>query len=47
MTDETGEAAVETRAEYEKSPGDFTRHWLEAIDLAGKEEKEWVEAGEK
>lgn len=47
MTEERGEAAIETRAEYEKSPKLFTRHWLEAIDLAGKEEKDWVDAGEK
>lgn len=33
--------SVETRADYEKTPGDFTKHWLKAIELAGDEEKDW------
>lgn len=46
-TEDRGEAAIETRAEYEKSPKDFARHWLEAIELAGKEEETWRDSGEK
>lgn len=32
---------VETRAEYEKNPGEFTKYWLKAIELASDEEKDW------
>jgi hypothetical protein len=40
-------ASVERREEYEKSPSDFTKHWLECIEAASTEEKDWREAGEK
>jgi hypothetical protein len=32
---------VETAAETKKTPGEFVKHWLQAIDLAGKEEDDW------
>jgi hypothetical protein len=32
---------VETRAETTKTPTEFVKHWLQAIDLAGKEEDDW------
>ena len=34
-------ASVETKAETKKTPSEFARHWLQAIDLAGKEEQDW------
>jgi hypothetical protein len=40
-------ASVERREEYEKSPTDFTKHWLECIEAASTEEKDWRDAGEK
>lgn len=44
MSDEADQGAgtVETKAEI-KSPVKFTEHWLQAIDLAGKQEKDWRE----
>lgn len=32
---------VETKAEVRKTPPDFAKHWLEAIDMAGADEKDW------
>jgi hypothetical protein len=37
---------VETKAEFRKTPPDFAKHWLEAIDMAGTDEKDWRTAAE-
>ena len=42
-TDNQAAATVETTAEFKKSPTDFTRHWIQAIEMAGKEEEKWRE----
>lgn len=48
MSDEATESAsVERQEDYKQSPTEFVKHWLEAIELAGKEEKDWHEAAEK
>lgn len=41
VTSNQDAATVETKADYEKNPGEFTKHWLKAIELAGEEEKDW------
>jgi hypothetical protein len=38
--------SVETAAETKKSPSEFAKHWLQAIDMAGEDEKDWRKAGE-
>lgn len=38
---------VETRAETTKSPSEFTKFWLQAIELAGSDEKDWRDDGEE
>ncbi len=37
------DGTVETRSDYEKAPDEFVRHWLMAIEAAGKEEEKWRE----
>lgn len=47
MSDETTESAsVESKEDFKQTPSEFVRHWLEAIELAGKEEKDWHEKAE-
>jgi hypothetical protein len=41
LTSQEAAGTVETKADYEKNPGEFTKHWLKAIELAGEEEKDW------
>jgi hypothetical protein len=38
---------VETKADFQKSPQDFVKHWLQAINLASDEEKDWREDADK
>lgn len=40
-TSDNQSGTVETKAEFTKTPGEFVKHWLQAIDLAGTEEKDW------
>ena len=48
MSDEAQESAsVERKEDFKRTPGEFAKHWLQAIELAGKEEKDWHEEGEK
>ena len=37
---------VETKADFEKSPKDFTKNWMTAIEMAGTDEKQWREDAE-
>lgn len=48
MADEAQSAAgtVETKADFEKSPKDFVKNWMTAIEMAGAEEKTWREEAE-
>lgn len=49
MADDTAQQAsgtVETRAETTKSPSEFAKFWLQAIDLASTDESEWRKDGE-
>lgn len=39
-------ATKETKAETQKDAATFTKSWLEAIDLAGEEEKDWRKDGQ-
>jgi len=41
LTAQEQSGTVETKADYERTPGEFTKHWLKAIELAGEEEKDW------
>lgn len=44
MSDETASQAsstVETKAETKKTPSEFTKHWLQAIELASTDEEDW------
>lgn len=40
-TERAQAGTVETTADFAKSPSEFTKHWLQAIDLAGEDEKDW------
>lgn len=47
MSDQTtAVGTVETQAETRKSPVEFVKHWLQAIELAGKEEEKWRDDAE-
>ena len=47
MADDQQQGTVETRADYEKDPAKFVAHWLQALELAGDEEKKWRDDAEK
>src|SRR5690242_6561047 len=38
---------VETAADYTKTPGEFAKFWLKAIELAGDDEKDWRQQAEE
>lgn len=38
---EQGAGTIETKREFMKSPTDFCKNWMSAIEMAGKEEEEW------
>lgn len=38
---EQGAGTIETKREFAKSPTDFCKNWLSAIEMAGKEEEPW------
>lgn len=40
-TEDQAGGTIETRAEWEKSPADFCKNWITAIEMAGKEEEDW------
>lgn len=43
---EQGAGTIETKREFAKSPTDFCKNWMSAIEMAGKEEEEWRNDGE-
>lgn len=43
MAEDQASGTVETKAETLKSPSEFARHWLQAIELASDDEKDWRE----
>lgn len=38
---EQGAGTIETKREFMKSPTDFVKNWMSAIEMAGKEEEPW------
>jgi len=42
-----GSATIETQREFAGSPTEFTKNWMSAIDMAGKDEKSWREDADK
>jgi len=38
---EQGSATIETQQEFAKSPTEFCKNWMSAIELASKEEEQW------
>ncbi|HEY1035004.1 MAG TPA: hypothetical protein VGE09_08485 [Pseudoxanthomonas sp.] len=43
---EQGAGTIETKREFAKSPTDFCKNWMSAIEMAGKEEQEWCNDAE-
>lgn len=43
---EQGAGTIETKREFMKSPTDFCKNWMSAIEMAGKEEGTWREDAE-